>query len=232
MLYVKVNDIQMYYEIDGDGEPLVLIVGLGTDISEWDRIIRWLAKKYQVLAFDNRGAGRTDKPDTPYTIEMMADDTAVLLQALGIEQAHILGISMGGRIALALALRYAQSVKKLVLVSTSARSIKNWRRRFYGILSSAPIFRSKYPQPHYAFMQQRQASIVYNCTDKLHEIQIPTVIMHGKKDKSIPYKLAEEMHAGIKGSKMLTFAGGHLFFFMKERQQFLDAIVEFVQASK
>ena len=219
----------MYYEIHSDGEPLVLIVGLGTDISELEGIIHWLAQKYQVLAFDNRGAGRTDKPDTPYSIEMMADDTAGLMQTLGIQQAHILGISMGGRIALALALRHPKSVKQLVLVSTSARSIKNWRRYFFGILSSMPIFRSKYPQPHYAFMRQRRASFVYNCTDKLHELHIPTVIMHGKKDKIVPYKLAEEMHTGTKGSKMLAFAGGHVFFFMKERQQFLDAIAEFVK---
>ena len=71
MPYIKVNDIQMYYEIHGDGEPLVLIVGLGTDISEWDGIIRWLAQKYKVLAFDNRGAGRTDKPDTQYSLECL-----------------------------------------------------------------------------------------------------------------------------------------------------------------
>ncbi|HEX6484708.1 MAG TPA: alpha/beta hydrolase [Ktedonobacteraceae bacterium] len=228
MPYVKVNDIDIYYEIHGDGESLVLIVGLGTDISEWDGIIRWLAKKYKVLAFDNRGAGRTDKPDTPYSIEMMADETARLMQTLDIEQAHILGVSMGGRIALALSLQHATSVKKLILVSTSARSIKNWRSYFFGILSGAPIFRSKYPQPHYAFMRQRQASFVYNCADKLHELHIPTVIMHGKKDKIVPYTLAEEMHAGIKGSKMLTFAGGHLFLFLRERQQFLDAITEFL----
>ena len=57
----------------------------------------------------------------------------------------------------------------------------------------------------------------------------PLVIMHGKKDKIAPYTLAEEMHSGIKDSRMLTFAGGHLFFFMKERQQFLDAIAEFVR---
>src|SRR5437764_634277 len=217
MPYIKVNDIRMYYEIHGDGEPLVLIVGLATDISEWEGIIGWLAKKYQVLAFDNRGAGRTDKPDTPYSIEMMADDTAGLMQTLGMERAHLLGISMGGRIALALALRYPERVRRLVLVSTSARSIKNWRRYFFGILSSAPIFRSKYPQPHYAFMRQRQASFVYNCTDKLHVLQIPTVILHGKKDKIVPYTLAEEMHTGIKESKMLTVAGGQLVFIIKER---------------
>jgi pimeloyl-ACP methyl ester carboxylesterase len=229
MPYVKVNDIQMYYEIHGDGEPLVLIVGLGTDISEWGGIIRWLAEKFQVLAFDNRGVGRTDKPDIPYSIEMMADDTVGLIQALGIQQAHILGISLGGRIALALSLRHAKSVNKLVLVSTSARSVKNWRRRFYGLLSGAPIFRSKYPQPHYAFTRQMQASSVFNCTDQLRELHIPTLIMHGKKDKGVPYHLAEEMHTGIKGSKMLAFEGGHLFFLMKERQRFLEAVAEFVR---
>jgi pimeloyl-ACP methyl ester carboxylesterase len=229
MPYVKVNDIQMYYEIHGDGVPLVLIVGLGTDISEWDGIIHWLAEKYQVLAFDNRGVGRTDKPDIAYSIEMMADDTAGLLQTLGIQQAHVVGISMGGRIALALSLRHAESVKKLVLVSTSARSVKNWRRRFFGLLSGMPIFRSKYPQPHYAFKRQMQASSVYNCTDQLHELPFPTLIMHGKKDKSVPYHLAQEMHTGIKHSKMLTFKGGHLFFLTRERQQFLDAVAEFIK---
>lgn len=229
MPYVKVNDIQMYYEIHGGGEPLVLIVGLGTDISEWDAIIRSLAEKYQVLAFDNRGAGRTDKPDIAYSIEMMADDTAGLMQTLGIQQAHILGISMGGRIALALSLRHPERVKQLVLVSTSARSIKNWRRRFYGLLSGAPIFRSKYPQPHYAFTQQIQASSIFNCTDQLCQLHIPTLIMHGKRDKTVPYHLAEEMHIGIKNSKMLTFESGHIFFLMRERQKFLDTVAEFVK---
>jgi 3-oxoadipate enol-lactonase len=229
MPYEKVNDIQMYYEIRGDGEPLVLILGLGTDISEWDGIIRWLAEKYQVLAFDNRGAGRTNKPDIAYSIEIMAVDTAGLMQTLGIQQANVVGISMGGRIALALSLRHAESVKRLVLVSTSARSMKNWRRRFYGLLSGAPIFRSRYTQPHYAFKRQIQASSVYNCTGQLHELHFPTLIMHGKKDKSVPYHLAQEMHAGIKDSKMLTFEGGHLFFLMKERQQFLDAVAEFLK---
>jgi len=234
MPYVKVNDISLYYELqdEGDGgaegEPLVLIMGLGTDISEWDGVIRWLAKKYRVLAFDNRGAGRSDKPDIPYSIEMMADDTEKLMRVLGIEQANILGVSMGGRIALALALQYPTSVKKLVLVSTSARIIKSWRRNFYSLLSGLPIFRSKYPQPRYAFTRQLEASSTFDYTGKLHELDVPTLILHGKKDRSAPYVLAEELHTGIQGSKMLTFAGGHLFFLIRERQQFLDAVAAFV----
>ncbi len=229
MPYMKVNDIQMYYEIHGEGEPLVLILGLGTDISEWDGIIRWLAEKYQLLAFDNRGVGRTDKPDMPYSIEMMADDTAGLMRELDIRQAYVVGISLGGRIALGLSLRHAEYVKKLVLVSTSARVVKNWRRRFYGLLSGTPFLRSKYPQPHYAFQRQLHASTDFNCTDQLYALNVPTLIMHGRNDKSVPYYLAEELHAGIRDSKMLTLIGGHIFFLIRERQRFLDAITEYLK---
>ena len=78
-------------------------------------------------------------------------------------------------------------------------------------------------------MRQIQASSVYNCTDQLHELHFPTLILYGKKDKSVPYHLAEEMHTGIKDSKMLTFEGGHLFFLMKERLTFLEAVAELVK---
>lgn len=225
---VKVNGITMYYELQGEGEPVVLIAGLRLDLSDYHGIDSWLAQKYQVLAFDNRGAGRTDKPDTPYSIEIMADDTAELLQTLGIKAASIIGISMGGRIALELALQHPELVKKLVLVSTSARVKRSWRFRLMEIITILPIFKGKYPQPRYAYLRQRQASGAYNCTDRLHELHMPTVILHGKKDKMAPYYLAEEMRAGIQGSKIITFQGGHLFFFMRERQQFLEAIAQFL----
>jgi 3-oxoadipate enol-lactonase len=225
---VKVNGITIYYELQGEGEPVVLIAGLRLDLSDYHGIDSWLAQKYQVLAFDNRGAGRTDKPDTPYSIEIMADDTAELLQTLGIKAASIIGISMGGRIALELALQHPELVKKLVLVSTSARVKRSWRFRLMEIITILPIFKGKYPQPRYAYLRQRQASGAYNCTDRLHELHMPTVILHGKKDKMAPYYLAEEMRAGIQGSKIITFQGGHLFFFMRERQQFLEAIAQFL----
>jgi 3-oxoadipate enol-lactonase len=115
---IRVNDIDMYYEIHGEGEPVVLIAGLNSDHTLYTAIIPKLAERYQVVAFDNRGVGRSDKPDIPYSIDMMADDTAGLLNTLGIQQAHILGTSLGGRIAASLALRYPSQIKSLILVST------------------------------------------------------------------------------------------------------------------
>jgi 3-oxoadipate enol-lactonase len=116
---VKVNDIQLYYEVHGQGEPLVLIMGLGASTLGWNMQVPTLSREFQVIAFDNRGSGRSDKPATPYTIRLFADDTAGLMDALGIASAHVYGQSMGGIIAQELALSYPERVRTLVLGSTT-----------------------------------------------------------------------------------------------------------------
>lgn len=228
MPIAKIDNINIYYEIHGKGDPLVLIMGFSQDISEWEKTIVKLSEKYRVLAFDNRGAGRSDKPDIPYTIEIMADDTAKLMEAIGIMRADILGISMGGRIALALALQHPGKVKGLVLASTGCRTVKTARFRFLNALSKMPVFKSKYPQPGYAKARQLEASRGFNCTGNLEKIKAPTLILHGKKDKIAPYTIAEEMHAGIKGSKIVGFDGGHLFPVWKE-EGFIREVNKFME---
>lgn len=116
---VKANDVELYYEIHGEGEPLLLIEGLGYATWMWYRQVPELSRHYQVIVFDNRGVGESGKPDIPYSIEMMAADAAGLLQTLGLQKAHILGASMGGYIAQAFAVNYAQLTKKLILSCTS-----------------------------------------------------------------------------------------------------------------
>ncbi len=114
----KVNGIEIYYETHGEGDPLVLIMGLRRNAEWWYPQIPALSKHFEVLIFDNRGAGRTDKPKTDYSIRLFADDTAGLMEALGISEANILGVSMGGYIAQELALNYPDRVKRLVLGCT------------------------------------------------------------------------------------------------------------------
>jgi pimeloyl-ACP methyl ester carboxylesterase len=115
----KVNDIEIYYEISGSGSALVLISGLGYPLWQWHKMVPYLAEHFQVITFDNRGVGQTDKPAGPYTAQMLAADTAGLLEVLGIEKAVIMGHSMGGFIAQALALDFPHRVSKLVLCSTN-----------------------------------------------------------------------------------------------------------------
>jgi len=223
------NGINLYAEVRGHGSPLLLILGLGADVSEYAQTIDGLARSCQVIAFDNRGAGRSDKPDEPYSIELMAADTAGLLDAFEIPRICVLGISLGGRIAMELALRHPERVERLILVSTSARVNPNRRRRWlWPILSGLPIFRSKHPQPRYAFQRQFDASTGYDATPRLHQLSMPTLVMHGKRDRSAPLALAEEMHAAIAGSTLRVFRGGHLFFLVRDRQGFLEAVAEFV----
>ncbi len=221
----RVNGITMCYEQHGAGEPLLLINGLGADMTLLGPIIAWFARSHRVVAFDNRGAGRTDKPDAPYTIELMAQDTAALMDALSLERANVLGISMGGRIALELALSCPNRVGRLVLVSTSAagrgKVTVSWPMRLLLPLRWAGLLRGKYPQPRYAYLRQRQASASYDATGRLGDIRVPALILHGRRDRSMPVDLAERMHAGIPGSRVELFRRGHMFFLFAERQQFL-----------
>jgi len=116
----KVNGISINYRVQGKGEPLVLIMGYSGDQTGWMFQTGAFKKYYRVITFDNRGVGKTDKPTGAYSTKMMADDTVGLMDHLGIKKAHILGISMGGMIAQAVAIGYPQRIDRLVLGCTFA----------------------------------------------------------------------------------------------------------------
>ncbi len=115
---VRVNGIEIAYEVSGQGHLLLLIAGVGYSRWFWHSITPALAERYRLITFDNRGAGESDKPTGPYTVPMMAADTAGLLDALGIKSAHVLGHSLGGFITQELAITRPDLVSKLILAST------------------------------------------------------------------------------------------------------------------
>lgn len=110
---------RIYWTSEGEGEPVILVMGLGYPSDMWFRISPALAKHYRVLMLDNRGAGRTgDVPGAPYTVEMMADDVLAVLDAAGESSAHVVGFSLGGLVAQEIAMTAADRVRSVVLACT------------------------------------------------------------------------------------------------------------------
>ena len=124
MPHIHVNNIDIYYEAHGEGEPLILIGGLTADHNVWKGPLRVFSKQYRVIIFDNRGAGQSSAPDYPYSTKMMADDTVALMNYLNIDSASIIGHSMGGCIAQQIAIHYPEKINKLVIACSRARPSK------------------------------------------------------------------------------------------------------------
>jgi pimeloyl-ACP methyl ester carboxylesterase len=123
---VKVNDIETYYEIHGEGNPLLLLMGWGGSIEDWPKsIINLLSSNFKTIIFDNRGTGRTSKPRTGYSIKQMSDDAAGLLDVLEIPKAHVFGISMGGMLAQEFGIRHQHKILGLVIASSHCGSPYN-----------------------------------------------------------------------------------------------------------
>lgn len=120
MPYTTSSDgTRIHYEVHGSGAPVLLIMGLGSNAYGWYRTIPWLSEHYQAIAFDNRGTGRSEVPEGPYTIAQMAADVAAVLDATGHARAHVVGASLGGMVAQRFALAYPDRVRSLVLVCTT-----------------------------------------------------------------------------------------------------------------
>ncbi|HYX14221.1 MAG TPA: alpha/beta hydrolase [Nostoc sp.] len=118
---VQINGIDLFYDIKGKGEPLLLIAGFLCDHAYWSLIMPSLVSQYQVIRLDNRGMGRTSAPENPYNLKQMANDVAALLDCIGINKIHVAGHSMGGQIAQELVLAHPKKVESLILLSSLAK---------------------------------------------------------------------------------------------------------------
>jgi pimeloyl-ACP methyl ester carboxylesterase len=236
---VKVNDIQVYYEVKGKGYPLVMINGLGGNLDHWDpRLVEGLSKNFKLVLSDNRGTGRTDISNKEYTMKLFADDTTGLMNGLGISKAHVLGLSMGGMIAQELAINYPERVSKLILCSTrcgSSKSVQSSQR-----VPETPIDPSKmspeeyrkaltiictddfieenpdfvrlmaqkrliHPTSKEAYMRQLNAIVKFDTFERLHQIETPTLVLHGKKDVLIHPKNAIILTEAIPNARLVFF---------------------------
>jgi len=236
---VKAGDIKIYYEIHGEGEPLIILQWSGVEINSMNEFITEFAKNYKVIAMDNRGAGRTDMPDIPYSIELMAEDTVELLDEIGIKSAHFLGISMGSRIAQVIAVKYPEKVKSLILNVAAARypdslksitdiSLETPELREKMLQESGIMFIQRYPPNPESFLRQVKAVSDFDGREHLSQIKVPTLIINGTRDHFAPIELAEELTEGIKDSKLILIEGKH-FFAAIEPELLVEPALEFLE---
>jgi 3-oxoadipate enol-lactonase len=120
MPFIENQNAKIYWDEQGQGTPVLLIMGLGYPSQMWHRTRPLLAERYRTIALDNRGVGRSDVPPGPYPIAVMAADAAAALDAAGVDRAHVYGVSMGGMIAQEFALQYPDRVRSLILGCTAA----------------------------------------------------------------------------------------------------------------
>jgi pimeloyl-ACP methyl ester carboxylesterase len=138
MPYAKLeNGMRMAYEIEGSGEPLLLVPALGRERTSWGAQKPKFIKSFTCISYDPRGCGQSEKTDDPYTMDQMAEDAVQLLDALNIEKAHVLGYSMGSAVVQQMAIRYPDRMKSVVLAATWTDSTPNLTIPFETLLSLA-----------------------------------------------------------------------------------------------
>jgi len=231
---VKVNGVDINYSIEGAGPWLTLSHSLACDTSMWDPQMEVLKKQFKVLRFDTRGHGQSAAPATDYTLEQMADDVHGLFGHLGITRSHWMGLSMGGMIGQAFALKYPGIFASMILADTTSRQPPNgaamWGERIQvaktkgmdalveGTLARwfTDGFRAAQPQ-----MMSKIAAVIratpaagyagccagiskIDLTDRLKEIKCPTLVIVGEQDLGTPVAASQAIQANLPGAELLV----------------------------
>ena len=251
-----IGDIEIYYEITGEGEPLLLVHGLGSSTRDWEEQVPIFSQKYQVITVDIRGHGETDKPKGPYSIQDFAKDIAELLMSLGFSSVNILGISLGGLIAIQLTIDYPELIKTLVIVNAvpssrdllslekivndrimliKARGMRGMGEALAPVLFIKPEheeLRKKFVErwaennPE-AYISALKSIVGWNVTDHLHTIKCPTLVLTSDEDY-IPVSVKEELVKQIQNSELVIINDARHTLPMERPKEFNAAVIEFL----
>jgi 3-oxoadipate enol-lactonase len=258
MAFVENQGTKIYWDEQGQGPPLLLIIGLGYASALWHRTRPVLAQRYSTIAFDNRGVGLSDVPPGPYSIAAMASDAAAVLDAAGVSSAHVFGISMGGMIAQEFALQYPARTRSLILGCTAAggpsavraeskvtdvlfardMTPEQAREAILPYIYDAATPREKIDEdtrvrerwlPTPAgYMAQLQAILAWEGYSRIAQITAPTLVIHGKSDALVPPGNGELIAGRIPGAKLILLEHASHLFLTDQTEQAHQAILEFL----
>lgn len=259
---LTVNNIGMHYVEAGQGSPLLLLHGVGGSHEMWLSIIPELAKSYRVIAADHRGHGASDKPGGSYTINLFCADWLALMDALKVDRAHFLGLSMGGAIAMRLALEHPGRVRSLVLVDTWAFPHPDFlallRQRLAMLAAGdlaayaevavpqvySPAFIAANPQVMAEYRTRVaklnpdsvrgavDACITHDMRGKLGEIQAPTLVVVGSEDRLTPAFHSEYLARSIPKARLAIIDGSGHIPHLERPREFLRIVTEFLARAR
>ena len=260
MPFADNHGTRIYWDEEGTGAPVLLIMGLGYPSAMWHRTRPALSASYRTIALDNRGAGQSDVPPGPYSIALMASDAAAVLDAAGVPSAHVFGVSMGGMIAQEFALQYPARVRSLVLACTAPGGPEAQRAGpdvtevlFSTGLSPAEraraivpfIFDSATPRERIeedlavlsqlypipeGFFAQLQAILAWEAFSRLPQITAPTLVIHGVNDRLVPAANSDLIARRIPSAQLVKVADAGHIFLTDQPEKAHDAILSFLAA--
>ncbi len=240
MAYVVNKGAKLYWREEGSGPPVLLIMGLSFTHDMWYRVTPGLAGEYRAILFDNRGIGLSDVPRGPYSMRRMASDARAVLDAAGVESAHVIGASMGGMIAQELALRYPERVRSLMLGCTSSSGLlgkwpqfryapRGWKGRsreerehsLRALLYADTTMPERIEEDvrircgcawcYKGVLSQLAGILTWSAYRRLPGIRVPTLVVHGDQDRLVPPENGRVVASRIPGARFqLIRDAGHV----------------------
>jgi len=265
MPFLACNRVCLYYELLGPGDAPVLVLNNGilmNAAASWAAQSAAFAGRYRILQYDCRGQGQSDHPDGPYSMEQHADDLAALLAALDIPRAHVLGISYGGEVAQAFALKYQDRVRSLILADTVSEVgpelrliVEGWKAAaltnnpdLFFLVTVAWNFSPEFIAARAAILQAARAryrdldlpAVARLCdafldvdfTARLPGIRVPTCVIVGQQDHLKGPGYAETIHRAIPGSRLHVLPGAGHAVCMESPGAFNAAVLQFLDSHR
>ncbi len=260
MSTVRVGDVLLNYQIEGpDGAPwITLSHGLATNFGMWAYLAGLLSQKYRVLRYDARGHGQSSVPDGNYTLDLLVGDAKRLLDALGIEKTHFVGLSMGGMVALGLALKHPERLRSISVCDARAQATQEykdgWTHRI-GVARDGgmdalvertlerwftPAFRNSKPKaldemrmmiratPAAGYIGCASALQNLDFGARLGELRMPVLYLVGADDLGAPPAVVKGMHAATPGSRFVEIPEAGHIANIEQPERFAQAITSFI----